>query len=51
MEATVQPTVRLRGVSKVYRGGPVEVPVLESVDLAIPPGAFEAFMRPSGRYS
>ncbi|NOK16816.1 ABC transporter ATP-binding protein [Corallococcus carmarthensis] len=40
--------VRLRGVSKTYRRGTVEVPVLAAVDLTIDAGAFEAFMGPSG---
>ncbi|MBN1203868.1 MAG: ABC transporter ATP-binding protein [Myxococcaceae bacterium] len=48
MDAAVPPMVRLQGVSKVYRRGSVEVPVLESVDLSIASGAFEAFMGPSG---
>jgi len=42
------PMVRLEGVSKTYRRGTVEVPVLEAVDLTIDAGAFEAFMGPSG---
>ena len=42
------PMVRLRGVSKTYRRGAVEVPVLAAVDLTIGTGAFEAFMGPSG---
>ncbi|WP_208752313.1 ABC transporter ATP-binding protein [Corallococcus carmarthensis] len=42
------PMVRLRGVSKTYRRGTVEVPVLAAVDLTIDAGAFEAFMGPSG---
>ncbi len=42
------PMVRLEGVSKTYRRGTVEVPVLEAVDLTIDTGAFEAFMGPSG---
>ena len=42
------PMVRLEGVSKTYRRGTVEVPVLEAVDLTIQTGAFEAFMGPSG---
>ncbi len=42
------PMVRLEGVSKTYRRGTVEVPVLEAVDLEIATGAFEAFMGPSG---
>jgi putative ABC transport system ATP-binding protein len=40
--------VRLRGVSKTYRRGTVDVPVLAAVDLTIGTGAFEAFMGPSG---
>jgi putative ABC transport system ATP-binding protein len=48
MSAEAPPLVRLQGVSKVYRRGSVEVPVLESVELTIPSGAFEAFMGPSG---
>jgi putative ABC transport system ATP-binding protein len=42
------PMVHLEGVSKTYRRGTVEVPVLEAVDLTIDSGAFEAFMGPSG---
>ncbi|WP_223632438.1 ABC transporter ATP-binding protein [Corallococcus sp. EGB] len=42
------PLVRLRGVSKTYRRGTVEVPVLAAVDLTIRTGTFEAFMGPSG---
>ncbi|WP_164017637.1 ABC transporter ATP-binding protein [Pyxidicoccus trucidator] len=42
------PMVRLVGVSKTYRRGTVEVPVLEAVDLTIDTGAFVAFMGPSG---
>ncbi|WP_375759628.1 ABC transporter ATP-binding protein [Corallococcus exercitus] len=42
------PMVRLKGVSKTYRRGTVEVPVLAGVDLTIGTGAFEAFMGPSG---
>jgi putative ABC transport system ATP-binding protein len=42
------PIVRLRGVSKVYRRGEIEIPVLRGVDLDIQDGAFEAFMGPSG---
>ncbi|AFE11177.1 ABC transporter ATP-binding protein [Corallococcus coralloides DSM 2259] len=46
--AAEAPMVRLRGVSKTYRRGTVEVPVLAAVDLTIGTGAFEAFMGPSG---
>ncbi len=42
------PMVRLVGVSKTYRRGALEVPVLEAVNLTIEEGAFEAFMGPSG---
>lgn len=42
------PIIRLRGVSKSYRRGDVEVPVLQGVDLDIEEGEFEAFMGPSG---
>ncbi len=48
MEAEASPMVRLQGVSKVYRRGALEVPVLEGVELTIAHGAFEAFMGPSG---
>jgi putative ABC transport system ATP-binding protein len=44
----VEPMVRLRGVSKVYRRGEIETPVLEGVDLEIGAGSFVAFMGPSG---
>jgi putative ABC transport system ATP-binding protein len=46
--AAAPPLVRLAGVAKSYRRGDVEVPVLAGIDLAIPAGAFEAFMGPSG---
>ncbi len=42
------PFIRLRGVSKAYRRGDIVVPVLETVDLDIEAGTFEAFMGPSG---
>jgi putative ABC transport system ATP-binding protein len=47
-EAVKAPFIRLRGVSKEYRRGDIVVPVLETVDLDIEAGAFEAFMGPSG---
>ncbi|MBN8227842.1 ABC transporter ATP-binding protein [Corallococcus macrosporus] len=47
-DARPVPMVRLQGVSKTYRRGTVEVPVLAAVDLTIDTGAFEAFMGPSG---
>ena len=40
--------VQLRGVSKVYHRGAEDVPVLDSIDLEIRAGAFEAIMGPSG---
>ncbi|WP_216627224.1 ABC transporter ATP-binding protein [Corallococcus exercitus] len=48
LSAPAPAMVRLQGVSKTYRRGTVEVPVLEAVDLTIDTGAFEAFMGPSG---
>jgi putative ABC transport system ATP-binding protein len=40
--------IKLTGVSKSYRRGNQEVPVLDQVDLEVPEGAFEAIMGPSG---
>jgi putative ABC transport system ATP-binding protein len=40
--------IKLRGVRKVYRRDTQEIPVLESIDLDIPEGSFEALMGPSG---
>lgn len=40
--------IQLTGVSKSYRRGSQDVPVLDQVDLEIPAGAFEAIMGPSG---
>ena len=40
--------VSLRGVSKAYRRDSLEIPVLEGLDLEIPPGEFLALMGPSG---
>ncbi|MFP2902504.1 ABC transporter ATP-binding protein [Corallococcus sp. 4LFB] len=48
LSAPAPAMVRLQGVSKTYRRGTVEVPVLAGVDLSIDTGAFEAFMGPSG---
>lgn len=42
------PFIRLRGVTRSYRRGDLEVPVLQGIDLDIDRGAFEAFMGPSG---
>jgi putative ABC transport system ATP-binding protein len=40
--------IKLTGVSKAYRRGSQDVPVLDQIDLEIPEGAFEAIMGPSG---
>jgi putative ABC transport system ATP-binding protein len=40
--------IRLHGVAKSYRRGDLVVPVLQSVELEIARGAYEAFMGPSG---
>ena len=40
--------IRLRGVSKIYKVGPYEVPALRGVDLEIADGEFLAIMGPSG---
>jgi putative ABC transport system ATP-binding protein len=40
--------IRLSNVSKVYRRGTQQVPVLANIDLTIAEGSFEALMGPSG---
>jgi putative ABC transport system ATP-binding protein len=40
--------IRLEGVTKVYRRGTVDVPVLQRLDLDVPRGEFLALMGPSG---
>jgi putative ABC transport system ATP-binding protein len=42
------PIIRLEGVTKVYRRGSVDVPVLQRLDLEVPRGEFLALMGPSG---
>ena len=42
------PIIRLEGVTKVYRRGSVDVPVLQRLDLDVPRGEFLALMGPSG---
>lgn len=40
--------VRVRGVTKIYRQGDLEVPALRGVDLDLAPGEFTAMAGPSG---
>jgi putative ABC transport system ATP-binding protein len=42
------PIIRLEGVSKVYRRGAIDVPVLHRLDLTVEAGEFLALMGPSG---
>jgi putative ABC transport system ATP-binding protein len=43
-----RPFITLSGVSKAYRRGMQQVPVLDNINLQIAEGAFEAIMGPSG---
>jgi len=43
-----EPLIEIRGLSKVYRVGKVDVPALRGVDLDVPPGEFLAIVGPSG---
>ena len=45
---TDDPIIRLEGVTKVYRRGTIDVPVLQRLDLEVAPGEFLALMGPSG---
>jgi putative ABC transport system ATP-binding protein len=47
-EASSYPFVKLNGVSKVYRRGKLDIPVLLDIDLEINRGEFVALMGPSG---
>src|SRR5438445_11996651 len=40
--------VTLHGIKKTFYRGKVPIPVLESLDLEVPTGSFEALMGPSG---
>jgi putative ABC transport system ATP-binding protein len=42
------PIIELRNVSKVYKKGRIDVPVLDGLSLSIPQGEFAALMGPSG---
>lgn len=44
----MDPIIRLEGVTKVYRRGAIEVPVLSRLDLEVRAGEFLALMGPSG---
>ncbi len=44
----MDPIIRLEGVTKVYRRGAIEVPVLFRLDLEVRAGEFLALMGPSG---
>lgn len=46
--AGADPVISLRGIGKTYRVGPVTVPALQGVDLAVYPGEMVAIMGPSG---
>ena len=44
----LHPIIRIRDLTKSYRRGRHQVPVLDRIDLDVAPGAFEALMGPSG---
>jgi putative ABC transport system ATP-binding protein len=46
--ASIQPVIRTRGLSKVYRSGAVEVQALRGVDFEAAPGEFIVILGPSG---
>ncbi|HWH75530.1 MAG TPA: MacB family efflux pump subunit [Methylibium sp.] len=47
-QAEAAPLIELRGVTKAYRNGELEVPVLHGIDLTIREGEFVAIMGASG---
>ena len=48
MAAAEAPAIEVRGLTKIYRTGEVEVPALRDVDLAVAHGDFVAVMGASG---
>ncbi len=48
MNTTATPLIRIHGLSKAYRRGDQEIPVLLDIELEVMPGDFVALMGPSG---
>jgi putative ABC transport system ATP-binding protein len=47
-EPAARPIILCRGIAKSYFRGPLEIPVLQGLDLEIPAGGYYALMGPSG---